>query len=453
MWSLPLDVENLAANGSVFGFHFEGSTALVGLSFGGQAALYEVDALFSSQRNLPAGLATAGVNLATCPLPGGAAAMLTADSGSGEIEVTRLAADGSDAPLLSLASTSRQGFNLQAAVEGPGNIHVTWANLNNPSIKHYVTPDGGDSWGPKLSLPFSPISALGANGAGDLALSWGGAGMHMLYTWDPMSDTWTDEGMGENGPDNSRPCLSNDPYSGEIVWLHYNDVTAKLRATTGLPGAFASWDVPSDLPNLWLGAVIPSGGIGSYWGLLDGGGLLGPSGGYVHWSEDGNNSWVFPPNGNDPYCELTQLAVYGRSFAGARYALSPTLFGLPNTHVFYTTTGDTLMPQRYVYPDQNGQHVSVIGALPASRNEIFSRELRRSVSAYPAWGRTAVAVISGYDGAEQYMEWSNFGEFEALPLPAIGKANYTCIVVGQDGRWHLIYHDTATDAIMSRSTY
>jgi hypothetical protein len=259
--------------------------------------------------------------------------------------------------------------------------------------------------------------------------------------------------MGENGPADSRPCLSNDPYGGEIVWLHYNDVTTKLRATNGTPGAFASWDVPSDLPNLWMGAIICGNGLlNVYWGLLDGGGTIGPSGGYVHWSEDGNNTWLFPPNGNDPYCLLTQVAVYGRTMAGSRYADAPAIFGIPINQVFYSTTGDTLLPQRYVHPDQDGQQVSTIASLPAARSETFTRELRRTVSAYPAWGRTALAVISGYDGVEQYMEWSNFGDFEELQMPEIGRANYTCVVVGQDGRWHLIYHDVVTDAIMSRST-
>lgn len=453
VWSVALDVENSAANKSSFSFIYDGPQALVALNYGGQAALYEVDALSSTQRNLPAALAAANRDLDCCSLDGGAAALLAMDDATGELRCQQLNSDGTDAPLFSIPSTQRQGFDLGSAVEGAANLHAIWGNLNGTTTAHVYSNDGGASWNSLPDIGFSPTASLGTNKDNVLALSWSAAGNQVLYTWDSVGSSWVDEGVGENGPTMSRPCLANDPLSADIVWLHYNDVTTKLRVTTGTPGAFASWDVTSNLDKLWMGAIIGNSTFGAaYYGYLDGGGLTEPSGGYVHWSEEGNNTWVHSPGGNDPYCLLTQVAVYGRTFAISRYQVGGSLFGSDNTHVCYTTQGDTFMPQRFVFPDVNGQNISTIAALPGEDKAYFTREQRRTVSAYPAWGRTALAVISGYDGVEQYMEWSNYGDFEELPLPDLGHANYTTVLVGQDGRWHLIYHDVESDEIRCWST-
>ena len=72
---------------------------------------------------------------------------------------------------------------------------------------------------------------------------------------------------------------------------------------------------------------------------------------------------------------------------------------------------------------------------------------------------TAVALVCDLSGHDQYMEWSNYGNWERLPLPG-PDANYGSeqhmnqaeIFCGMDGRWHMVYRDYDTDAIFIRST-
>ena len=80
-------------------------------------------------------------------------------------------------------------------------------------------------------------------------------------------------------------------------------------------------------------------------------------------------------------------------------------------------------------------------------------DMRRTVSSVTAWGPTAVGLISNLGGTQVIFEWSNFGDWEVLPLPdGLDYMTMPELVVGYDGRWHLIYRNYRTDQIMCRST-
>jgi hypothetical protein len=83
---------------------------------------------------------------------------------------------------------------------------------------------------------------------------------------------------------------------------------------------------------------------------------------------------------------------------------------------------------------------------------------RRTVSALTTPGLTAAALVCSLAG-QQYLEWSNFGAWEQLPLPGPDvnygsdrAMNQAELFLGHDGRWHIIYHDYDTDSIFIRST-
>jgi hypothetical protein len=77
-----------------------------------------------------------------------------------------------------------------------------------------------------------------------------------------------------------------------------------------------------------------------------------------------------------------------------------------------------------------------------------------TVSAAQAWGLTAVGICDQFAGASATLEWSNFGEFEELGLPPLDFARTSMheLVVGVDGRWHILYRDADDGGIYAIST-
>ena len=79
---------------------------------------------------------------------------------------------------------------------------------------------------------------------------------------------------------------------------------------------------------------------------------------------------------------------------------------------------------------------------------MISRENRRSVSAGYAWGGSAVGLIASYDGEDVWFEWDNFGDWEDLPVPTgLEHASQPELIVGRDGRWHIVYRHLFTGQI------
>lgn len=77
-----------------------------------------------------------------------------------------------------------------------------------------------------------------------------------------------------------------------------------------------------------------------------------------------------------------------------------------------------------------------------------------TVSAAQAWGNTAVGISDQFMGDVATLEWSNFGDFEQLNLPPLDMLNSSMheLVVGVDGRWHILYRDQRDGGIYVIST-
>jgi hypothetical protein len=65
---------------------------------------------------------------------------------------------------------------------------------------------------------------------------------------------------------------------------------------------------------------------------------------------------------------------------------------------------------------------------------------------------TAVTLISNMGGEDTWFEWSNYGDWEQLPMPEMEHMTMPELIVGMDGRWHIVYKNFLTDQIMCRST-
>ena len=82
----------------------------------------------------------------------------------------------------------------------------------------------------------------------------------------------------------------------------------------------------------------------------------------------------------------------------------------------------------------------------------------RTVSMASAWGGTGLAIDCDTLGSAPIFAWSDYGDWERLDMPPgldFGSGGYFSkpeLIVGDDGRWHIVYHDYLTDTIMVRST-
>ena len=79
---------------------------------------------------------------------------------------------------------------------------------------------------------------------------------------------------------------------------------------------------------------------------------------------------------------------------------------------------------------------------------------QQTVSAAEAWGITEVGLVDQFSGPYAELDWDDYGEFEMLPLPPIDFANTNMHeqVVGNDGRWHILYRDMRDGGIYVIST-
>jgi len=88
----------------------------------------------------------------------------------------------------------------------------------------------------------------------------------------------------------------------------------------------------------------------------------------------------------------------------------------------------------------------------------LTADTRRTVGMAYTRGGGAVGLECDLFGKHPVFRWSNFGNWEDLPLPPglnPGEGGYMSmpeLLIGDDGRWHIIYHDYSTDFIMVRST-
>jgi hypothetical protein len=162
---------------------------------------------------------------------------------------------------------------------------------------------------------------------------------------------------------------------------------------------------------------------------------------------------------DNPWAQLPEN--FGRSLAVAPY-FDYAQFGDGELNsdggeiALYCSSGHVAGPLRYLtetsgLPDWQ--------QLPLGSQALNNNDYRYTVAGGQAQGETAVGVANSIAGGDLYLEWSDYGKWEALPPPPPDK-NYGSdrfmsqaqLCVGRDGRWHLIYKDIRHDALYIRST-
>jgi hypothetical protein len=125
--------------------------------------------------------------------------------------------------------------------------------------------------------------------------------------------------------------------------------------------------------------------------------------------------------------------------------------GEQTSQVYWTGFGEGDAPERVmVHADDTYTMAPMLGAWSA--DPITGMPLR-SAQAVEADGYTAVCVAAGLFGDPLVLEWSNFGDWEELPVPASmqGMSKYE-LCVDRSGVWHLFAHDWKNDRVVCLNT-
>ena len=367
------------------------------------------------------------------------------DGGSNfEMFMAQVASDDSTSLLGSVLSGTYQGRDLNA-VAGNDGIHAYW--VVGDSGVHFIADADGTNWTVAPDEGQAWACELMSDRDGDVFLSHSWGANHELHSWnganwlfESSSDTWNA----------ARPWfVAQDNAFGGQWWAHDHSVApARLRRMHDDDGlALLPDSIELDYPNVFEGtALITQGGYQSY--VLTGSGSVHESSvGFLD-SDTGSYSEVIkgfslPSELNWTDGRRLDASVYfdDPGFPAEVYYASFQFFGLGVTRVqAISALGD----------------VSLLGVEPFESFLTAENgpEGLTTVSCAQAWCNTAVSISDQFHGGWHQMEWSNYGNFENIPSPDIdwSMSSMHELVVGNDGRWHMLYRDMNDGGIYVIST-
>ena len=431
--------------------------ALVGIEprilmsdIGAQMSVYQPSGANWVKRNV---LYSANSGIAARLLPfddGGGDAYFVADVGiDRHVYFARLNSDGTESMFIDRWPTCGQGLELHGA-GGSDGLHVVWRDALGDARHVIGTPDGV-SWsgGPAMGAPAHLDLVSLADGTVYLSSSL--AGSAILTRWNGALFAPV---MTQLSAINYRPFLAHGTPSNIVSWCAYLDAAGIFYALQGNEGggytpfsaAVAGMPVYSGV-GLIEDNSAPAGSSTNYL-TMHSGATYPDSVAGIYEGVSANLDPVCSFGSANDYMHAAYLM--GRNLAAAQFA---DVSGVRD--VYYLANGSSDAAWRFI-PDAGGG---------ADKTELLAditdpqTDLRRTVSAATTPGVTAVALICDIGGREPYMEWSNLGNWEELPLPGPDMAYMSDtrmskpqLFIGQDGRWHIVYHDWDTDAIYIRST-
>jgi hypothetical protein len=377
-------------------------------------------------------------------------AHVTGQDASGAITQVLFPADGSPASVEWTESGVRgQGRELHGAAGADG-LHVVYNDFE-PGLTYHVSSTTGDTWVDQ-GTPFGGVTDLdlGSTSEGEVYFSFIDVNSAELHYWNGSS--WA---MQQGYPTMAgyRPCLSDQPLQDVIHWAVYIQPTGNLRFALGSQAQPFTFNAvaPTQSP-VWDGTINNSGYLssGDYIEVFALAGGTSPNGGDWGFFGLNNGDFKFEINtsgfAGDPqlWGRTVDSCVY-ESKAGTIRAYWIALGGIAGDSLILEE-GDRSWPRTvFVTHDYD------LGIL-------YTEDFRRTVSMSHTWGGTALALECDFFGHDAVFQWSNYGDWERLPMPAglrPGDGGYMSkaeLIIGTDGRWHIVYHDYLTDAIMVRST-
>lgn len=393
-----------------------------------------------------------GYQVALLPLTGEPASLVADVDNAGTVFLAKMTVDLADEVLWQIPAGDGQGFELHASA-GPDGLHAVWRSELSDRLRHYLSADSGATWqdaDPGLALP------IGARGidlsrdklALDLWLSYEDGINSSLLRWDASAPGFN---LSVSSPNNGhqRPYLAHCYQAAGMLWEAFDGASSMLNYVGGMGDEL--------VPIPWSQGGVVDGVIAgestdvyhsfpaliSYYDSVESGvytlGLLS----YMQPAATAitpvtHIEWMYSP------------VVLGRTLAETRYnnGVYGTNPGPGYTVTFFASYGYGDLPLRY---DLSDTHT------PLTTDVLFptptAGEARRTVSAAMAQGDTGVVLIASLDGSQALFQWSNFGQWQDIPLPkGLTRAFQPELVVGTDGRWHILYKDWLTDDLMCWST-
>lgn len=411
----------------------------------GTTRRYKYDAGAWSNVNTVSFSGDDGYQVALLPLPGDPGSLVADVDNAGTVFLAKLTEGAPDEVLWQIGATDGQGFELHAAA-GTDGLHAVWRCERENRVRHYLSADGGASWSdadPGLGLALGVRDLdLSATTEGNIYLSLQDGMYSYLLAWDAGAQGFSLRKSFYNSGEH-RPYLSHSSsgtmwhaYEGEASTMHYYagaavDTPVVLATTPVWDGVVNnSFDQPG-----WVRfpALVVQGQIGA--GSLPRLGLLG----------FGAADSTFITAVADPEL-LLGPAVRGRTLATTTYSS-----GLPGGGMrtaYFATYGAAADALRYELAPGADPQLSALGMAAGG-----GTDARRTVSAALAQGLTGVVLLSSLDGSLQLCQWSNFGQWQELPRPpGLQRAFSPELIVGEDGRWHILYKDWRSDELLCWST-
>ncbi|MEZ5337791.1 MAG: hypothetical protein R3F46_05955 [bacterium] len=346
--------------------------------------------------------------------------------------ITRMQEDDSEEQLYLAQGWDRYGLDM-SAISSSTEIHL----LHKPFLNyiHWTSPDG-DSWTQASDAGAGEGGKIVVDENGEIYAGMANLGTSVLNHW--VDPAWVPEDMQAISPD-AVPLVYGQ---GDVMLFgSYDDVAVPAEFSYKV-NLLASQTAFPTSTHLLGGAFAGASGSNFRIMVLFGSADITDSDVGILNTATGVVDEIFDPGFNrfdDPW-------TAGRNYEGANYRNA-----FANTReVFFFSYGPTNTYAR-MERDLFGEW-QVYG-----RDIVFLPEQllksRNCVSAMTAWGNTAVGIGSGVLGDVGFFEWSDFGNWEELPVPSgMDNGSLHELVVGPDGRWHIIYRDYVNDDLRIIST-
>jgi hypothetical protein len=453
VWTPEVQVDNSIMNFTPLDLIVDDGTRYAYFRTGpaGQAVLYRDDGGAWSAVNTVAFSADSGIEVALFPQPGAADRALVLDMDfSRDFHLAQLHDDGTDTDIWQLPHGDAQGFDLHAAA-GTDGLHAVWRSFSSLQTHHAQSADG-EIWNDPgdLGLGFGDPE-LAADFGGNVYFSCYHAPNSELYWWDGAA--WNLRSSFPSAGTSYRPFFSSPP-DGSVTWCAYDNGTTTMHYVDAHEPAYPDNPVVMITAPIWGGVANSLGTTTDYWIGSVGG--ASPTDGVVCWSEVGASfvSELYEPLITGLLDFYATPISLGREFASTSYIAD---IPVGAEQAVFCTRGRLLNPTRYTIPFFESPRLDdiFVGRDYSLFNieDVFTDDIRNTASCAMGNSLTGLVLICSGDGKRWYFAWSNYGDWEDLPPPqSVDYVSMPQLVVGMDGRWHIIYKNWATDQMMCIST-
>lgn len=444
MWQAPVAVDDSVANSSCFDIAYCRGTKCILINTN-RPRLYEWDGSAWALRNQPAYATAPAVEVSLANIGSGdqdaTAATLSQD---GVVQIGVLHQDGSDELLQQWQPSSGAGPLLSAAADASG-LHVVARSTPDNVTYHYYSTTGGASFIKLADLPVRDWLDLTATSAGQVHLAARLGTTSLLSFWN--AGAFVPAGTVAPG---LTPLLSQVGEPQVRFGAFTSTPDNHLELFYGDPGGgFTQTQLPTTVDPVLLGVLSPQllnprafclGQYDSVLGQYTFAGLIS--------IPDGTQTKLFTPS-LPAHLDLASASLRTGPATAAGFFQGG--LGQPARQVFWSAFGEGPAPTRAVVQADGS---FALASLPGAWNgDLLTGAPLRIVQAAAADGATAVCLAASLLGETVVMEWSAYGAWEQLPVPAgmLGLASYE-LCVDQDGVWHLLAHDWKNDRIVCFNT-